>query len=225
MNFCPSKKILPFLLSKKISSWLIAFVIIWYVSLCVANYFAQRPLWNDEHWVFQSVKDFSPREMFRRTLVQDQTFPRVPLFLIQQISKPFDSHLLALRFLSFISMLAGFFLWVKIAGQQMKEKKEYLTFLLSWCASVPLVYYSAELKQYSMDVFVAAVGSKASVFEIYSPLGGASRACAFFVSGVFFCAVSFVSSPASGRAREKGLLEYFRLWPVACDFCDAVLFL
>ncbi|HOW35399.1 MAG TPA: hypothetical protein PL155_03175 [Candidatus Omnitrophota bacterium] len=132
-------------------------VIAWYVLLCLAHYFSQRPLWNDEDCVFNSIKAFNAKDIFTRPLLSLQVFPRVYLFAIQQFSKPFDFHLLALRFFSLVFMLAAFLAWIKIARYEFKDKLHYLTFILSWSASAVLIYYSAELKQYSMDVLVGAL--------------------------------------------------------------------
>ena len=132
-------------------------VIAWYIFVCLVNYFFQRPLWNDEDCVFQSIKAFHFQEMFGQNLIALQVFPRVYLFLIQSLSRPFHFHLLALRFLPFVCMMAAFFLWLKIASYELKNKVAFLTFALSWCASAVLIYYSGELKQYSMDVLTGAL--------------------------------------------------------------------
>src|SRR3989338_9085496 len=138
-------------------SAIIIITMLWYLSLCLANYFSLRPLWNDEECVLRSLKLFTPARIFNEPLVALQVFPRVYLFLIQKISQPFDFHLLALRFFSFVCMLAAFFVWMKIARYEFKNKIDRLAFALSWCASAVLIYYSAELKQYSMDVLAAAL--------------------------------------------------------------------
>ncbi len=129
----------------------------WYALLCLMHYFAQRPLWNDEECILISLKSFSVAQIFSQPLAALQVFPRLYLFLIQQIAKPFDFHLLALRLLSLVCMLGGFILWLRIARCALTDRLQYLTFVLSWPASAVLLYYSAELKQYSMDVLVAAV--------------------------------------------------------------------
>jgi len=136
---------------------LILFFISWYVLLCTLHLFHQRPMWNDELCVFQSIEHYSSIDMFTKPLRALQVFPRVHLFLIQKISKSFDYHLISLRFLSFLFMISAFFVWLKVASYEMKNKWEYMTFVLSWPASVVLLYYSAELKQYSMDVLAGAL--------------------------------------------------------------------
>jgi len=133
----------------------IAFVI-WYVLLAFAHYLYQRPLWNDEECVLLNLRLFTSQEVFSREFLSAQTFPRIYFFLIQNFSRCFDFNLLSLRFFPFLSMLAAFFVWLKIARYELKEQGAYFTFVLSWSASAVLIYYAAELKQYSMDVLAAA---------------------------------------------------------------------
>ena len=144
-------------ISQRILTAISFLIILWYVWLCFTNFLTFRPLWNDERAVFQSVEGLKGAEFFTKELINGQTFPHLYLFLIRQYALPFDFNLAALRLPSYICMLIGFFLWVKIASYEMKDKKQYATFLLSWCASVPLIYYSQELKQYSMDVMACAL--------------------------------------------------------------------
>ena len=144
-------------LSDKTLSWGIGIIICWYLMLCIVHYFNQRPLWNDEECIFRSIKAFSSWQMFHEPLRASQVFPRPYLFFIQKISQSFSYHLLSLRLLPFISMMCAFLIWLKLARYEMNNKLEYLTFVLSWPASGLLIYYSAELKQYSMDVLVGAL--------------------------------------------------------------------
>ena len=95
--------------------------------------------------------------MFGEPLGAFQVFPRVYLFIIQQFAKAFDFSLWSLRLPSFLCMMTGFVLWLKIARYGIKDPWQYLAFVCSWPASGMLLYYSAELKQYSMDVLAAAV--------------------------------------------------------------------
>jgi len=141
----------------KLLSWSVVCLVCWYIVLCIFHYFNQRPLWNDEECVFRSIKAFSTWQIFHEPLMAVQVFPRLYLFLIQKISQLFSYHLLSLRFLSFISMVSAFFIWLRLAQYEIKNKLEYLTFVLSWAASGLLIYYSAELKQYSMDVLTGAL--------------------------------------------------------------------
>jgi len=141
----------------KVFSSVIFCIIAWYIMLCSLHLFQQRPLWNDEAVVFQSIEHYSVKQIFSEPLRVNQVFPRVYFFIVQQFSKTFDFSLWSLRLPSFICMIAGFLLWIKIARDNFEDRWQYLAFILSWPASGMLLYYSAELKQYSMDVLVAAV--------------------------------------------------------------------
>jgi len=138
-------------------SWVIFFLVFWFVFICAHHLYQQRPLWNDEEAVFQSVQNFSAKEMFGRELMAFQVFPRAYLFVIQQFARLFDFAIWALRLPSFICMIAAFFLWLKIGRIAIKDRWQYLAFVMSWPAAGLMLYYSAELKQYSMDVLAAAL--------------------------------------------------------------------
>ncbi len=129
----------------------------WYLFLAVVHWLSARPLWNDEYVVSLSVTGLSAYDLFHRTLMVDQVFPRVYLWCVQQVSAAFDFSLVSLRALSFASMITAFFVWARVARREIAVDRLWLMFLLSWVASIPLVYYTAELKQYSMDVCVAGV--------------------------------------------------------------------
>lgn len=136
-----------------------AFIILvaWYASMCVVHYFAARSLWNDELAVLDSIRFLKPSEMFSLPLRTAQVFPHVYLFSIQCFAKYFGNYTLSLRFFPFVCMMAAFAIWLRVARRELKNPPEYLTFILCWCASVPLIYYSAELKQYSMDVLLSGL--------------------------------------------------------------------
>ncbi len=135
----------------------ISLAIAWYLLLCLLHYLSGRSLWNDEFCIFLNIKQLQGQEFFTKTLAAAQVFPRLYLFLIQKFSQIFDFHLLALRLPSFVCMLAAFLVWLKIASYEFKNKIDYLTFVLCWSASAILIYYSAELKQYSLDVLAACL--------------------------------------------------------------------
>ncbi len=130
--------------------------IAWYLLLITVHYFNQRPLWNDEACVLANIQNLRPREILSQPLTHVQQFPRLYLLLIQKISAAWDRSLLSLRFLPFVFMSTAFLVWLRLAGDVLQKERDHLTFVLCWAASMPLIYYAAELKQYSMDVL--AVG-------------------------------------------------------------------
>jgi len=131
--------------------------IFWYLISCVHHLFSLRPLWNDEACVLISLKMYSSGDFFTKVLQAYQVFPRAYLFLIHKISQPFHFHLVSLRLIPFLAMMGAFLVWLKMASDDFKNKVTLLTFVLCWSASAVLIYYAAELKQYSMDVLVAAL--------------------------------------------------------------------
>jgi len=132
-------------------------LVLLFLFLATYQYFYTRPLWNDEHAVFVSLRSFDAHEMFHKPLLKGQAFPRVYLFLVQKISERFDYSLLSLRFLSFVAMILAFGVWGRIGWQYYEGKGKFLLFLLCWLASGPLIYYASELKPYSMDVLVSGI--------------------------------------------------------------------
>ncbi|MCB9757147.1 MAG: hypothetical protein H6753_01830 [Candidatus Omnitrophica bacterium] len=130
---------------------------IYYLSVCVRHFLSQRPLWLDESMVFESVQNFAPTDFFTQRLAAGQIFPKLYLFLIQRVAQPFELNLLSVRLLSFVAMISAFAVWMKIASYELKDRWAYLTYVLSWAGSSLLVYYSAELKPYSMDVLAAGL--------------------------------------------------------------------
>ena len=172
-------------------------IIAWFVFLCSLHLAVQRPLWNDEQAVFLSVKAFSLQDMFSKDLIRLQVFPRVYLFCIQQFSKWFHFSLWSLRLLPFVCMLTSFYLWVTYTKGAFKRPASYWCFLLSWPASMMMVYYAAELKPYSMDVLAGICAlwllKKRSKWVFVYPLFGFFSYPAFLFA-LFFLYNFFVES-------------------------------
>jgi hypothetical protein len=129
----------------------------WYCVLITAHYFGQRPLWNDEQCVLNSIIQLKPISLFTRPLLNLQEFPRFYLWCIQQFARPLHDHLLALRLFPFLAMLAAFFVWLNVVRSQSRDPQTLILFIGCWCASIPLVYHAGELKPYSMDVLVSGL--------------------------------------------------------------------
>ncbi|MDP2939555.1 MAG: hypothetical protein Q8O13_05730 [Candidatus Omnitrophota bacterium] len=128
----------------------------WFIFVCAAHLFSLRPLWGDEEAVLYNLKNLSGKALFG-PLLAGQVFPRLYLLLIHWIAGVFNYHLLSLKILPFIFMISGYFVWLKIYQHEKLLDLQCVLIALSWSASRYLVYYSAELKQYSCDVFVAAI--------------------------------------------------------------------
>lgn len=140
----------------KIYKILFSSCILWFVFLCLLHYFSFRPLWLDEDFVFRNLQELKPLEILG-PLRYDQTFPRVYLVIIDFFARTFNYNLLALRFLPLLSMLLAFFVWLRIYRQAFSDKWQALLAAFSFASSYRIIYYSAELKPYSMDVLVSGI--------------------------------------------------------------------
>ena len=134
----------------------VLFLLEWYLFEVALHYFFQRPLWHDELCVLYNIEHLPQQVFFNHPLFKDQTFPRLYLYLIRFVSGFCHHSVLSLRFFPLVSMLTAFFVWAAVARRELKERAFFL-FILSWTASGMLVYYAAELKQYSLDVLVSGL--------------------------------------------------------------------
>jgi len=64
---------------------------------------------------------------------------------------------MALRFFPFVSMMAAYFVWMRIYKKIWGENWQYILAILSISCSFYFTYYAAELKPYSMDVLVVGL--------------------------------------------------------------------
>ncbi len=139
----------------KIITGLIFAVILWFLFLCLLNYFAQKPRM-DEGEILRNIQELSIPQLFGQ-LKYNQVFPRVYLALISLFSVKFSYSLLSLRFLPLLFMMAGFFLWVYIYKQEAKSNFYLFLLIFSFSSSIFTIDYAAYLKQYSCDLFSIAV--------------------------------------------------------------------
>ena len=176
----------------------VLFLLGWYLFELALHYFLQRPLWNDELCILYNIEHLSKSDFFSHSLYRDQAFPRFYLYLIRFFSGFYHHSVLSLRFFPLISMLAAFFVWAVIARRELKERAFFL-FIFSWVSSGMLVYYAAELKQYSLDVLVAGLfllflqrqrelsfGKVAVIFCLLPILGIFSYTAFFFLIFIFW---------------------------------------
>jgi hypothetical protein len=113
--------------------------------------------WLDEAAVALSFLELSPSEFIGR-LSGGQNFPRLVLLLIAQLEGLFGFRTLVLRFLPYLFFIAATALWLRLFRLRFGALPLLLCLALvlnmvptSWLA------YSAMLKQYTFDVFVALV--------------------------------------------------------------------
>jgi len=141
---------------KKAPIYPIVLISVWFIFLCLLHYFSQRSLWLDEQLLFGNIRDFNFNQLFG-PLKDTQVFPRVYLMIVKAMFELFSCNLLALRFLPLVFMLAGFFVWLKIYKLNAKTYFFLILLVFTFASSHFTTYYASELKQYSCDLFVAAV--------------------------------------------------------------------
>ncbi len=136
--------------------FLSAFLIFWFIFLCLLHYFSFRPIWLDENFILENIKTLSIPQLLG-PLKNSQSFPRIYLIAIKLFSEKFDYTQLSLRFFPLVSMLLAFFVWVKVYRKQISSQATHLLVLAALGCSYYFPYYAAELKQYSMDVLVVGL--------------------------------------------------------------------
>ena len=125
---------------------------------CLIHYFSQRPLWLDERSIVENIKTLDYNQILG-PLKNSQAFPRIYLVAVKALSGLFNYNLLVLRILPLLFMIGGFVVWSKVYKKEFTKLNLYFLSLLSFTASYYMVYYSAELKPYSADVFAAGAFS------------------------------------------------------------------
>jgi len=140
----------------KYSKELTALCVIVFLSLSLIHFLSPRPLDLDENSIIGNLKVRSYSGLLSE-LEDAQAFPRLYVFAVKFIGDATDYSIRAVRFLPLVFMWLAYFLWIRLFKKAFKD--EFLSFLaiLAFSCSYHLIYYSAETKPFSMDVFVIAV--------------------------------------------------------------------
>ena len=126
------------------------------VFLRLKHFFENNSLWLDESWVAASAASRSFGEiLFHRQIMPEFPEPPTVFFLIEKaFLSAFGNNEMALRFFPLLAGIVGlgafFFLSRKILS-----RRDSLLALTLFSIAEPLVYYSAEVKQYSSDLCAA----------------------------------------------------------------------
>lgn len=203
------------------------------ILLRLKHYLENRSFWVDEAYVAVSIVSRSWQEIIKHIpLFQHQ--PKLPLgFLLIEKSfvTLFGNHEMALRFFPFVCGIASLFLFYFLLKRHGSGPGVRVFALALFAVGEPLVYYAAELKQYSCDLCVALI-----LFLILGNLGKEPiflrRSCNVGMLGAFlmwmsntslFILASFGLIQVVGvclRKQAKMLLAYMPayLWWLA-SFC------
>ncbi len=122
------------------------------------HYFTNCSLWTDEAWVAVSLTSRSLWDIVRGVEVFPD-FSKPPLgFLVltKTATLIFGAQEYALRLFPFIFGVASLFLFYRLL-KRFQDRTLMILALGFFCLSPSLIYYSAELKQYSLDLFLGLV--------------------------------------------------------------------
>lgn len=116
-----------------------------------------KPFWVDEWRVIHNLKTKTPAALFG-PLDYMQQFPRVYLLLIKLFTAPFDYSYFTLRVPSFIVGCSAILLAYKLMKQYYPERHlNKFLFVMVLVSSYTFTEYFIQIKQYTMDIFLALV--------------------------------------------------------------------
>jgi hypothetical protein len=128
-------------------------IVITGICLRLIQYLFNRSLWWDESLLALNIIN-TPLEKLFEPLGHNQAAPPGFLFLERFWVWVFNAKEYALRLVPLLAGLASLCLFFKLARNWLSQKA-YVLALLFFAFSHHLIYYSAEVKQYSLDVFSA----------------------------------------------------------------------
>lgn len=122
----------------------------------IRYYLAGVPMWIDEILLASNLTDCGFKDLFAPL---DGFLKTPPLFFLcaMTLRKLFGINELTLRFIPFVLSIASLFGFFFLLKENIKNKIGILSGLFMFSFCVPLIYFSAEFKQYGCDVFFAIV--------------------------------------------------------------------
>jgi 4-amino-4-deoxy-L-arabinose transferase-like glycosyltransferase len=125
------------------------------IALRVQQYVYDRSLWMDEAFLALNIMDKSFTDLFGQ-LAFNQGAPPGFLLVERLDSELFGESEYSLRLFPLVSGIASIFLFMRVA-QSILDRRAVLVALFLFSVADGLVYYSTELKQYSVDVAATLV--------------------------------------------------------------------
>ena len=123
------------------------------IALRLIRYFANRSLWLDEAYLAESILTYSFRQLVTQELMHWQAAPVGFLLLEKLAVTSLGTSEYALRFVPLLAGLASVPLFYAVARRALPPTGGLLA-LAMFVLIEPLVYYSAEVKQYGTDVAI-----------------------------------------------------------------------
>jgi hypothetical protein len=172
----------------------------------VVRYLANRSLWLDEAYLAESILTYSFRQLLTQELLHWQAAPVGFLLLEKLAVTGFGTSEYALRLVPLIAGLASVPLFHAVARRALRPAGA-LVALAMFATLEPLVYYSAEVKQYGLDVAAALLIVWLAQRLLDRPQSGARLAAL----GVVGAVAMFLSHPAVFVLAAAGLVSFGEL--------------
>jgi hypothetical protein len=171
---------------------LIAIAVAIGVALRIREYVANRALWLDESFLSLNIIDQPMAGLFGR-LGFNQAAPPGFLFIERVAVEVFGRSEYALRLFPLICGIASIFLFLHIVRAFLVAPILQLIAIALFSVSEALIYYSAEVKQYSTDVAASLLILAAALALRASPLPKWRTAC-WLIAGFAALALSYVAA-------------------------------
>jgi hypothetical protein len=136
-------------------SLLTALCAVLFFSLCFLHYLSPRPFHLDESIILSNLQGSGYFEFFHAPLKGAQIHPRIHLSLMKFSGGMFDFSTKSVRLIPFIFMTLGYFVWRKNFFLTLETPLLKFLAVLGFSCTYHLMYYAAEAKPYSADVFTA----------------------------------------------------------------------
>lgn len=131
-------------------SWPVVVIIVLGLALRVWQYAFDNTLWLDEIALTRNIVGLSLHDLLLRPLSFDQVAPRGFLLLEKLASLVFGPSELALRLVPFVISIVGLLLFARLAHRLLGDTAALFA-MFAYAIAIPLVRYSAEVKQYGLD--------------------------------------------------------------------------
>jgi hypothetical protein len=161
------------------------------VALRIREYVANRALWYDESLLSLNIIDHSSMGLFGR-LGFNQAAPPGFLFVERVSVDAFGRSEYALRLFPLICGIASIFLFLRVVRTLLAPAPQLIAMAL-FSVGGGLIYYSAEIKQYSTDV-AASLLILAAALALRSSLLANWRVTCWIVAGFVALALSYAAA-------------------------------
>ena len=174
------------------SKWLIWIIVIIGLAARLHQYLLNHTLWLDEAFIAINVIRSNFQELLLPLKYYSQSAPIIFLELTKLITTVWDNSEFAFRLLpllaGILSVVAAYFL-----GKKFLNKKAVIVFLALITFSRYVIYYSAELKQYSIE-FLATILILIAVINVYNSNYNLRSSLIALITGtaLIFCSYSSI---------------------------------